>query len=780
MNIEYGQPHLLFPLAAYTQSQHDLINQFIPELANAEERVVNLASTKQFEELLYHLETTFEDNFEFFDSAGEEPFLKLPSIDIFRILLTLASKCLSNFGQEAPSFGGLIANSEYVRNINDDYNKCIFKSPMRDRCIALLRRYISMLMTSRSSTVVHKLKNLFLIALKDFMVHPRFFHILGPLSNSRYLRSNTSRRKTGSQKKGVEQNNISPSFTEPVETNTDTISDSEEEPPYLSYSSHKDISEEIKKFQPYNISRNERGIFTGDINHGSIQFPNPLFPLNLLDDDSDTTSGSESGHNSKRPKINHGESKSNFENIRVFGDYLISRQLNPMINSPYNIWKLIQWMFYCADLSSMYQKLLFDPIGTNCHLIYYTYKHFIDILVDFLTFNLIDYLVTDKTSKRLLNVEKRKSRKFADPIHYYFQLDGNKRQEIKKLLETNRNILILNIIAQLSPSQVDWYDRVIEHVFTGLNNGNHQVNRNYEPQPCFEVEKFLIRHDSTLRQNISKNYATKYDDNMDSIILRYKIILLVYYWSLFYSIGNSIDESGIDDSSFSDLAPETLLWHLGCKLVKLDCLYLTKFFLAYNVEISKTDLLIQKIYHYKMMFGLAKSILISLTRVNEIEGYFSITKYTRPSDSSLTERLRNIIDLILDQRIYQALVEDETYLDWSHFEQTWSKSNYLLSWLLENSLLDWHINLKDYSKRDELVNYIYTKVEKADRVKVKWFNKFILNHCKDSDSPSKNSVDYNFYLSDDEALKLIVNDKTHTKWIKYKDVLNLQFYSIKK
>lgn len=759
MNIPYEQPHLLFPLAAYFQSQYEFIDQFIPELASSERKLVHLTNFKQFEDLLYHLESTFLVKDEIDNGENIETYLKIPSIGIFRVLITLASRCLSTyFTHGSPSIDGLIANNEYTKNLNEEYEKCIYKPPLRDRCIMIMRRYMDILITSTSPTTVELVYKLFLDTFKEFIIQPEFFHIKGTLPKDRYLRS--KRKIALRQETNVEESH-------------EVISDSEEEPPSLV----NDIASEVKKFQPYNISPLKRntGIFSGDnykisgLNDSSVLFQT----MPHLDSESDLASSSEGELSSKRRKgsSNRYSKDSILNNVRVFGDYLISRQLNPMINSPYNLWKLIQWTFHCADFSTMYQKKLLGSNCTNSHLIFETYSKLLRLIFDFLQFNLIYHLIKDQKSNQFLNIERKDANEYMDPVFTFSQLDSTSRKEIIGIIENDRSILLLNLMMQLGPSQVDWYDRVIEYVFTGLNKDKPNSESSYQPQPCYEREKILTRHDNTLKKEIDRNYALQYDDNIDSMKLRYGIIIIIYYRSLFFATESLIDDSqALDDSPTSPLSPKLFLQQLSCKLITLDYLYLRQFYLAYYMETTENKF-ITRIYQYQMMHELTKMMLISFTGFPEIENYLSTNEIIHSNSNSA----KNLMDLIVDQRLYQALVEDETYSGWQDFELAWSKLNYLLGWLLESSLAELQNNLRESSEDIELVNFIFKRVEKADRIKIKWYNRFILNHCKDNNKSNNNHVEYHFYLSDDEALNHLVNDKSETIWVRFKHVVLLKF-----
>lgn len=763
MNIPDEQPHLLFPLAAYFQSQCEFINQFIPELASNEKKLIHLTNFKQFEGLLYHLESSFLANDEIGSVEGIEKYLKIPSIDIFRVLITLASRCLSTyFTHGSASIDALIANNEYAKNLNKEYENCIYKPPLRDRCIMIMKRYMNILIGSNSPTTVEMVYQLFLGTFKEFIIQPEFFHIKGTLPKGRYLRSN--RDLAVSQKTNEEKS-------------YEVISDSEEEPPSLVNDASRDIASEVKKFQPHNLSPLKRnsGIFSGDyymisgLNDSSVLFQT----MPHLDSESDLNSGSDGELTSKRRKgsSNIDNKGSILNNVRVFGDYLISRQLNPMFNSSYSLWKLIQWTFHCADFSTMYQKQLLGSNNTNCHLIFETYSKLLRLIFDFLQFNLIYHLLNNKKSKQLLNIEIMDLNECMDPLFPFSKLDSTPRKGIIKIIENDKNILLLNLMMQLGPSQVDWYDRVIEYVFTGLNKDKPTSESNYQPQPCYEREKLLTRHDNNFKKKVDKSHALQYDDNLDSMGLRYGIIIIIYYRSLFFAADSFLhDSQAIDDSSISPLSPKLLLQQLSCKLIALDYLYLRQFYLAYYMETAENKL-INRVYQYRMMHELTKMMLINITGFPEIEKYLFKDEIINSSSNAS----KILMDLIIDQRLYQVIVEDETYSRWEDFELAWSKLNYLLGWLLEASLAESQSNLTNSGEDIEFVDFILKRVEKADQMKIKWFNRFILNHCKDSKKSSNNHVEYHFYLSDDEALKLLVNNKTETVWVKFKPIVQLKF-----
>lgn len=743
MSIEDGkQTHLLFPNTAYSLSQCELIDQFFPDLSIGNEKPINLANVKQFEGLIYHLETSFLENVSQ-DSDSNIYSFKVPSSNVFRILLTIAARCQPT---KTTGVDYLLTSSTHAKNVYENYENCLYRTPIRVRCAMLLRRFVDILLNSDVTPVNPLIYETLLETLQDFLLKAEYFRSLGNISTDRNYNPSMKLRRSNRVKE-VMMN---------MESDIDSgksdmeVSDSEEELLPLQYDPQNSIVSS-KKYH----------------NHGRSLVHNkdilPMIGIPTLGLNSSNISSS------KRKKTSNNDEglKAFLNDIKIFGDYLVCRQLNPILNSSYNLWKLLQWTFKCADTSSKYQKMLLDSTGTYSHNIFDSYNRLIHLMFDFIIFNFTYELksnihLEDLNKKNFDNIE-------LDAFYSFCQYDESNKITFRNIIENDERILLLNLIAQASPSRIDWYDRIVEYIFTGLNK-NWRVDSNYEPQPCYEREKILIKHDNILTTKTFHSNNT-YDDNSDSMTLRYKILVILYYRSLFYDEGSLV---AIEDSVGS-LNRSNLIQQASVKLMNLDYLYFKQFYLASITMHTLTT--VPMIYQIRMIIELTKVILVEITKVHEIEQYF-------PNDENIVQGLKmythrnscNILELLNNEELYLSLTEDETFLSWAEFEQAWCKVNYLLGFLLENMLNERDAGTIGTQEEEiQFVKYLFEAIESADTMKINLFNKFIVHHGLESKN-NKSHIEYNFYLTKTEVQDLVANEKKQTNWVKYKNIIELKYF----
>jgi hypothetical protein len=720
-------PHILFSLSTYVESQSEFIDLIIPEFKQPSDEPTNLNNLTQFDLLLTHLETTFRSNIESSKANSASPYanFKIPSEQTLRVIITIASRSPeTNWTNTNPNIEGLTTTNNYVKKLNEDYYNSLSKSPLRDRSIWLLQQYLSIIRIHSDDPLIQILYKRFVSLFKDFIVQnyvrkktrstgplikPRSSLTLSPVKHQTTI-LNFFQKKTASH------------LSSPIGSD-DTIADevvSDSEDVMTILDSTTKMEEELKKFHgvPNQLSSNLFTSVTNSIsglNNSAALFSN-------ISSERDSSPRPTSPRPKKKSKPNRSATPIsypalNWKNLKVFDEDILSIKLNPKLNHRFNIWLLINWTFYCADKSTNLSRLLANCSFTAFHSVYITHHELLSFIFDFLSFDLINGIKNDPDIQELLV-------KSHDPIRSFFKSKNSSRSVILGHLE-NSKFLILNLMTQLGSLQIDWYDRIVEYVFNGLG-----VKSNEIPQSCYEREKFLIKLDSSVKEqflDIESN--VEHTDNINSMKLRFKIILLVYYRALYFSGGSIV---GANKKSDIHLSPTILIIELCHRFMAIDWIYMREF---YSLP-SYSENIISLKYQISLLTELAETLLLDITKIAEVEKFtiqrliddsgkpMKSKKHKSPSTkvdhqislrqnpvpstrpSNLREQLEEledyiendthwqltnitqILSTINDRDIYLQVIEDETFKSSSEFEQAWQKLNFLFEWMLNLALND--------------------------------------------------------------------------------------------
>ncbi|KAK6204682.1 uncharacterized protein RJT21DRAFT_10266 [Scheffersomyces amazonensis] len=695
-----SRPHVLLPLQTFLDTQTKFIESSIPELKQSGSGV-NLNNVKQFDELLTHLETSFAANFESsYDSQYSYTNLRIPSVDILRVIFTLASRCpSSNWTDNTTSIDGLQTTNEQVRALNEDYFNSIHKPPLQNRSIWLLKTYFSIISHQINSEdpIIKLLYERIIEVLQDFIVRNRSV-IRSPVRNSNptiriskkspitpskgdilsYFSSSPTERKSVTR-------TTTPIKKEQENKQDEQISDSEETISDLNNEiiGAIDMERELSKFQSYNMSP-----------------PKPLSRNLLPTGENSTTSeallNSISKDNTKSNNRNRDNTLSpsvfpNWHTIRVFDDNILSMKLNPRLNRQFNLWQLVNWTFYCAQRSTELQRQTPNSNYSSFHIIYTAHRDIIDMIFDVLSLNF---------------------HRIIETATWVQKFKGS--NTLPKMVDESDEILFSKLMTQLGASQRDWYDRAIEYVFNGLGSRSKEP-----PRSCYDREKGLITHDHSMKEKFQNyNFGDLYEsnDNYNSMKSRFKICCQLYYWSTFFS---DINESTL----FEPLSKRELLTQLEFKFTAIDYHYLIKFYCSFK----SVDSIVPIDIRHSFLEELSNVLILEITKTVEEDAFIIGNEGGGQIDNIL-----KFLNAINDEYIWSAVVEDETYTSYESFIQQWIKVNFLFEWLINEAFEKYSVIITSNSLSSRQVytslSAVHIKCKEVDKFRIHLFEKFLNYH----------------------------------------------------
>lgn len=595
-------PHLLFDDEKMALLQTQLLDQLLGEVIVYDGTDRNIPEYKEIEEVLFHLATTFARN-----SDDGDTLVKVPSVKLLHVLFTVAAKPYD--GRR----GDIITN--YLPG-----DVTVHKLHVREISLLMLRRYL--LVITAADKEDDSLYNSFITVVQQIIRRKSTFtsHQLG--NKPKLSPQSPRKRDIISLMKKADQS----------ESESEIVSDSDSEGDVLKTS----IEEEVMRYKDYFLSptksASSRSLVRGkasDLFKNVSYLSSPGKEDVVTDIDSSPTkprskarslSPAKKGTRSSSPGRRMPRSVSplkpvpleeELHHIKITDELLLASQLR---NTPnYNLWKLLQWTLICAERSS-------NSGSFNNHLIYRSYSAFFHFLVDFLTFNLTfetERLFSEQTSSR--------------------------RSTVIKLIFMDSRILLLLLMSHLSTNTKEWSDRAVEFIFTGLN-----IETTFEPQPLYEREKALARRDRQTNENLQP-----WNDNMDSMSLRSKVITLLYY--RLELMKQMSEECGAEIGLFIRLT--------SSKLMIIDIPLFEAFFEA-PALVGVPD----RVYN-QLVWKLMNQILSEITQLVELYDYFV----------EVEESNQNKVD-----KFSQLIVQDDLY-SWSEDDQdnsNWSRLNYILVYMM--------------------------------------------------------------------------------------------------
>lgn len=371
------------PPKRYVDAQTRLVDLFLAELDNLNDgsaSIVNFNNTRQFDALLLHLESSFVPS----------NFSQVPSTNVLHILLTLAARCpASNWTHQSAHMDGIGASTDYMRQVNLEYDCTLFKSLLQERSLEILQNYLNIVAGCRSAAADRLYANL-----------ESVFVVFCPATSGSFF----------SKARSVSEIEDSPH--EPV---VEVISDSEGSDKLLEMG----LAELVKL--RYNLpmksitSLSELGHKTSGMGETTLLFkdmPHLLAQATPEPEEAPKSRG-------KRPK----REVNALLRLQVFDDFLLARKLDP--SETYDLWSLLRWAFSCADNSTQYQQFLFNSAKTSAHVIYETYEGALRVMFDFLRIQRVRFRKNPNPRKsdlltRLLHQLGRKEDWFDRAVEFVF------------------------------------------------------------------------------------------------------------------------------------------------------------------------------------------------------------------------------------------------------------------------------------------------------------------------------------------------------------------------
>lgn len=294
------------------------------------------------------------------------------------------------------------------------------------------------------------------------------------------------------------------------------------------------------------------------------------------------------GPKSKRQK----SEKEALDVLRIFDDHLIANRLKNL--KEYNIWELIKWAFACCADSSQFQTYLFNSSETAVHGIWEGYHETILMMFKF----------------------------------FIKQHDRSQNNKLKSFLN--------NLLTQLG-NRYDWYERLVEVVFTGLGQSPHD-----KPFPCYPQEKVAIKNDCIVHRPLGKDKRIDYDDNIQLLHLRAQIIgAFLYQESDRFQKVELVNEL---TGKLLDLEPDVVLVFLQ-QLSSIS-------FVPQNV-LQKFVLMV-----YNKLIG---TVVGDKDIGDNFIGYLDLTD----------ERINKLGKLFKARQLYEGITEDSTFKSMKEFQNAW-------------------------------------------------------------------------------------------------------------
>lgn len=350
----------------FLDAQTQLIDHLLAELLqlpNADH--INFNNTKQFDILLRHLELTLV----------VRPITLVPSTYVLHVLFTLAARCpSSNWTHDTSISESIGTPTEYMKQVNSDYDATLYKEPLGARSLSILRRYVEIL-SQETSPAVEILKARLEQVVASMLVVDSFFGKPTPTEDS-----------GPGKEQGAEQ-------TEEYDAAVEVISDSEG----LSSDSLLDAQNPIELISRYKrslpktvTSLSDIGARTSGLGEAATLFKDMPHLL---------------AHATPEPEDSKAKRAKNTDPLRViqvFDDSLLARKFADP--GSYSVWSLLKWTFHCAETSSQYQQFLFNSFQTNVHSVYEAYSGVFKVIFLLMTLQYVENRPSSK--KNLLLVDR--------------------------------------------------------------------------------------------------------------------------------------------------------------------------------------------------------------------------------------------------------------------------------------------------------------------------------------------------------------------------------------
>ena len=547
----------------------------------------------------------------FYIQVDDNRLFHVPSVSMVRILLTLASR-LPLINWSKPSNSNIDSLGE-SREIISPLSSCT----LRDRSITILNTYLDFINSSKSKQSM-LLYNVIMDALNDFTV----------MLKKKGSLSMLLQRDTKLKNKHIHE----------------VVSDSEEEPTMLnesiidSKSHEQDLSNRLD-FLKGAAKSNEPN---------RSQSPSVEPPANRLID-------------------------ALFNETALFDDPLVGHQLNPYYNNNYNIWSLLKWAYYCADISSNHTQ---GQDIDQYHDLYQTHKFFIDVIYEFIVINYKKFILTH-INPLLEHTDSEDSFWIS-----FFNLKEAEKEKIRNLFKTSPPLL-LKLLEQVSSKKAYIFDRLVECILFDLHSppDNKELSRNVRPHACFDKElQITVKLTAYPIDSI-----LPYNDNMDSMKQRFKIIFQVYYMCLFFSGKSSIYEQPTTDKNIVayieqdelPLSSFNLSINVASRLYELDFTLFKHFFdVGFQTAAESEFNLIYIQFFFEITKNIFKKVYGNNTIVYQIQDILSIFGKSNTLDGALG--FKALVRIFKNSSVYIDFTPDDPI----SYEK-WQKIHHLIIFLFE-------------------------------------------------------------------------------------------------
>ncbi|MCP8718256.1 MAG: hypothetical protein M5F18_03045 [Asgard group archaeon] len=683
--------------SSYPGFQTTLIDSLIPEIS---EDGINLNSSSEFDRLITHLELSFYNR----------EALPIPSTNIIRILFTLASRSPdSNWTVSNSLLDDIPTSRQRIKPKSSFYEDSNGKGNLCDRSIKLIDKYIQELPNEKLYKNLTSFMNDFmeLSGRRNRTKMPQKYEDVLVI-----MRQSPKKRMTSSE--CVTQSDIDDSDN----ADLDEVGDSEDDDDESGGTTHRDdflMEQEINKYQ--NMPVENKYNFNDGPNQSGVNNPSVLFNR----DDSPVP----------KPK---------WQGIKVYDESLLSNRLSPRLND-FDLWRLINFTFYCAGR----RNIVFDSTYESCHMIYTAQAATIDKIFSIIEINLV------KEFSEMFPDGK------DDPYKWLFKQSLTRRMLAMDQISQNSTLFLLNLLKQLGYLRNNWYDRIAEYVFNGLVCKESPLSSKTEsqlriPTTCYEHERILLKKSFNKYKAETEKFAY-YNDNIDSMKLRFKIINTVHYWSLAF---DKVTRDGITRSerlNTNFLEPAVLIDEVAKKFMVIEYDYWVEFYYSLLMESS-----IPLNYRDILLVNLSSKLLHNLTGSRQ----WSFKLYPRDDKKHPDWRSSNfklVLDWMKDRELYLSFIEDETYQSFAHFKELWKKYNFVLGWVFSFALRDvTEVGYDTLIKKE----FLQSACKQMDILREQVYMQFIKN-CKDG------SNDLPFKLTITEANKL---ESEPRSWEKFTSIIS--------
>lgn len=367
-------------------------------------------------------------------------------------------------------------------------------------------------------------------------------------------------------------------------------------------------------------------------------------------------------------------------NISIFSEPVITTAICPSTASPYNLWSLMKWAFYCCSKSSG------DSAESCYHDLYQGYSRFLLSIWRLVTINFVSVIDLLMNDGRVNHDEL---------VHMFFYSSESKQNEIISALQDPSLFILRALMAQVSGDKEEWYKRITSVVFYGIE---HEDDVPTSPYPR---DRHLIRKSTNKADMFGSN------DMVESMGLRFEILSLVYYNGLFFDKGDAfLGLSEVEPQDY-DLVTTVLVQEMAKKLYRLRYSYLKLFFEASLVPSELSVLQVPANHCSRMMMELARELVDTLT------GRCGIDLEVRPGASQFpweVQFAQEMVSIIGQKDLYEMVVQESGSS--GGLEEAWCKATFLLCWLLDMALTELQLS----SQHGDFLQQLREGVEHADAV----------------------------------------------------------------